>query len=79
MVVVDYRDEVVLGMEMLTCGDTQFHLASRTVSLQGMEIPMRSVDTEVCQRVSLTTEAVVRAGFRKIVEGRMVCQADRGP
>ena len=79
VVVVDCSDEGILGMDVLTRGSARIDLASRTVSLDGMEVPMKSVDTEVCHRVSLASGVVVRAGHRSIVEGRIVGQADGEP
>merc|ERR1712055_936639 len=79
VVVVDCSDEGILGMDVLTRGSARIDLASRTVSLDGMEVPMKSVDTEVCHRVSLASGVVVRAGHRSIVEGRIVGHADGEP
>ena len=79
VVVVDCSDEVILGVDVLSRGGARINLAATTVSLEGVEIPMKPVDTGMCHRVSLTRGVVVQAGHRNIVEGRIVGQADGGP
>ena len=79
VVVVDCSDEGILGVDVLTRGGARIDLAARTISLEGVEIPMKPVDAGMCHRVSLTRGVVVRAGHRNIVEGRIVGQADGGP
>ena len=78
VVIVDCSDEGILGVDVLTRGGAQIDLAARTISLEGVEIPMKPVDAGICHRVSLTRGVVVRAGHRNIVEGRIVGQADGG-
>ena len=52
--------------------------ASRTVSLDGTEVPIKSLDSEVCYRVSRAGGVILWARHRSIVEGRIVGQTNGG-
>ena len=54
IVVVDCSDEGILGVDVFTRGGARINLAARTVSLEGVEIPMKLVDAGICHRLRLT-------------------------
>ena len=52
---------------MLSCGGAWIDLVSRTVSLEGFEVPSEPEDSAGCHQVSLAEGTVVRGRHRNFV------------
>ena len=78
VVVVDCSDEGILGADMLTCGSAPIDLATKTVSLEGWMVALKSVDEETCRRVSLAEGVVVHARHQNLVRGRISDRTGEG-
>ena len=57
MVVVDCDDEGILGVDVLTRGGARIDLAARTVSLEGLVVPLQPEGRGDCRQVSLAEGA----------------------